>query len=104
MATFKKNIKAILLCVGLAAVICIAAVLVRPSYAQMGSTGLWLSQYQGEVIRVTFVSAPMDLDKISALRLVKAEQSGIVVTFGNKRTVFYPYSHIISIEPPLLIN
>ena len=59
----------------------------------------WLSQYEGTLVRTTFVTAPQDLDQIFTTRLVKAEQNGIVLTFGNRRTVFFPYSNIISVEP-----
>ncbi len=69
-----------------------------------GSTGItpqtyWLSPYEGGAVRVTFVIVPPDLEKIFTFRLVKAEQTGLVLRFGNKRTLFFPYSNIISVEP-----
>jgi hypothetical protein len=60
---------------------------------------LWLSRYEGQLVRTTFLETPPDLDKIFTTRLVRAEPTGIVLTFGNRRTVFFPYSNIISIEP-----
>jgi hypothetical protein len=59
----------------------------------------WLSKYEGQLVRTTFATTPPDLDKIFTTRLVKAEQTGIVLIFGNRRTVFFPYSNIISVEP-----
>jgi hypothetical protein len=63
------------------------------------SMTLWLSRYEGQLVRTTFATTPPDLDKIFTTRLVKAEQTGIVLIFGNRRTVFFPYSNIISVEP-----
>lgn len=109
MSAFRKNRKMILLCAGLAAVICLAVVLARPTYARMSVapikawSGPWLSQYEGQTVKITFVSTPShletDLGKISYLQLVEAGPAGIVVKFRPKRTVFFPYSQIVSVEP-----
>jgi hypothetical protein len=63
------------------------------------SVTTWLNQYDCGMVRITFVTAPADLQTISTLRLVKAGNSGIVLTYGNNRMVFFPYNNIISIEP-----
>jgi hypothetical protein len=109
MKTITKNIKAILLFIGIAAVIFFAGILTRPGYTAMNNNssrpriGQWLSQYEGQTVKITFISAPIhiaaDLEKISSLTLLEAGQNGIVVTFRPQRTVFFPYSQIISIEP-----
>ncbi len=104
MEILRKNVKAALLCVCIAVVILFSIAAVRPGYAGgINSTRSWLSQYEGENMRITFVSAPSfletDLQKTSALTLVNAGDAGIVVTFGPKRTVFFPYSQIAGIEP-----
>ena len=108
MAALRKNKKMILLCAVVAAVICLTVILVRPSSAglvkpMMPFSGHWLSQYEGQNVRITFVSAPLhlasDFNRITYLRLIEADETGIVVGFRPQRTVFFPYSQIVSIEP-----
>lgn len=109
MRVVKKNMKAVLLLATIAAVVCIGVVLVRPSYAGMNAntvipiSSVWLSQYVGHTVRVTFVSAPSylgtDLQKTSSLSLIEVGQAGIVVSFRPSRTVFFSYSQIAAIEP-----
>ena len=109
MRIFGRNIKMVLLLTGIAAVICLAAISVRPSYAVAGNnstkllSGTWLSQYEGHNMRVTFVDVPTylgaGLSKTSSLKLLEAGSAGIVVTFRPTRTVFFPYSEIAAIEP-----
>lgn len=109
MTAYSKNIRAVLLFAGIAGIICLAAVLAKPSYAQLNNQpvrsvrDLWLSQYEGQNMRVTFVTVPTylgtDLQKTSALKIVEASDAGIVVNFRPSRTVFFPYSQIASIEP-----
>ena len=60
---------------------------------------LWLSKFEGKLVRVTFVQAPPDLEKTFTCPLIKAEQSGIVLRFGNQRQLFYPYNNIICVDP-----
>jgi hypothetical protein len=105
MGTVRKNFKVVLLCVGIAAVICVATVIARGQ--DMGlirpHTSMWLSQYEGQNMRVTFITVPTflgtDLGKTAALNLVEAGPTGIVVRFRPSRTVFFPYSEIAAIEP-----
>jgi hypothetical protein len=109
MRIFKKDIKNVLLCMFIAAVIIFMVVLVKPGYARMNTgsvrtwSGSWLSQFEGQNVRVTFVSVPSylgtNLGQISALQLIEAGQAGVVVGFRPSRTVFIPYSQITSIEP-----
>lgn len=109
METIRKNFKIILLCAGFMVVICLVLVLARPTYANLGYemaktwTGPWLTQYEGQKVKITFVEAPIhvakDLKKISDLELVEAGPTGIVVGFRPQRTVFFPYYQIMSIEP-----
>jgi hypothetical protein len=108
MGFFRKNVKVVLLCVGIASVIYMAIVATRPSYAVSDQAirplrGPWLSQYEGQNVRVTFVSVPTflgtDLQKTSALTLIEAGNAGIVVSFRPSRTVFFPYCQIAAIEP-----
>ena len=109
MEKIQKNFKVILLCAGFIVVICLALVLARPSYAGteagLGKTwkGQWLSQYEGEKVKITFVEAPTyvanDLNKVSYLELIEAGPAGIVVGFRPQRTIFFPYHRILSIEP-----
>jgi hypothetical protein len=71
-----------------------------PLQGSVGSVGShWLSQFENKMVRVTFVQTPPDLDRTVTFYLVKADQSGIVLTFGNKRQVFYPYSNIVCVDP-----
>ncbi len=129
MRTIQKNFKAVVLCTGLIAVICLAFVLTRPGYAganlpnvpnvptyagtnlpnmpmnDLGSIGKsqWLAQYEGKRVRVTFVQAPThianDLNKTTYLDLIEAGPTGIVIGIRPQRTVFFPYEQIVSIEP-----
>jgi hypothetical protein len=109
MAIIRKNIKTILLLAFIVPLIGFVALSVWPSHAG-ANTGLvnppyapWLLQYVGQNVRVTFVTVPTELgtnlEKTSALKLLEAGQAGIVVTFRPNRTVFFPYSEILSIEP-----
>ena len=110
MKVLKKNFKIILLCMVISAGIFLALALTRPGYAGMMNDGsfrtwggTWLSQYEGHVVKVTFVNVPTylgtDLGKTSALQILEVGQAGIVVTFRPSRTVFLPYSQIAAIEP-----
>ena len=109
MRTVQKKFKVILLCTGFTAVVCLALVLARPTYANTGYemvkpwSGPWLTQYEGRNVKITFVEAPTyvasDLKKVSTLNLVEAGPAGIVVSFRPERTVFFPYYQILSIEP-----
>ena len=109
MEAFRRNRKLILVCAGFTVVICLAVMLVRPSYAGMNVVPVkpwmdhWLSQYKGQTVKITFVSAPShlatDLSRISYFRLIEACDAGVVIGFRPNRTVFFPYSQIVSIEP-----
>ncbi len=109
MRIVTKETKTILLCIIIAAVIFFTVVLTRSGYARMNAgslktwSGPWLSQLEGQNVRVTFVTTPTylgtDLGKIAALQLLEAGQAGIVVAFRPNRTVFFPYSQIAAIEP-----
>jgi hypothetical protein len=63
------------------------------------SSTLWLSKFENRMVRVTFVETPPDLEKQFTCPLVKAEQTGIVLRFGNQRQLFFPYSNIICVDP-----
>ncbi len=109
MATIRKNIKAILFLGFIVPLIGFVVISAWPSYAGTNTgfvnapTGPWLPQYVGQNVRVTFVTVPVQLgtnfEKTSALKLIEAGDTGIVVTFRPNRTVFFPYSQIMSIEP-----
>ncbi len=60
---------------------------------------LWLSKFEGKLVRVTFAETPPDLDKQFTCPLIKVEQTGIVLRFGNQRQLFFPYSNIICVDP-----
>ncbi len=109
MAIIRKNVKAIVLLTFIVPLISFAVLSAWPGYAG-ANTGLvnppngpWLLQYVGQNVRVTFVTVPThlgtNLEKTSALMLLEAGNAGIVVTFRPNRTVFFPYSEILSIEP-----
>jgi hypothetical protein len=72
----------------------------------MPLSGHWLSQYEGQTVKITFVSIPSHLgtniSRTSYLRLIEAGESGVVVGFRPNRTVFFPYFQIVSIEPNYL--
>jgi hypothetical protein len=109
MKTIQKNFKAVVLCTGFVVVICLAFVLAKPGYA--GATNdlgriwksQWLSQYEGQRVRVTFVQAPThianDLSKTTYLDLIEAGPTGIVIGIKPQRTIFFPYEQIVTIEP-----
>jgi hypothetical protein len=109
MITIRKNFKAISLCAGFMVVICFLIVLTRPGYAGMNNgfvktwNGQWLSQYEGQRVKITFVEAPKhvanDLKKTMYLDLIEAGPTGVVIGLRPKRTIFFPYYQIMSIEP-----
>ena len=70
-----------------------------PSSTVSAPAPLWLSKFEGKLVRVTFDQTPPDLEKIFTCPLVKAEQTGIVLRFGNQRQLFFPYSNIICVDP-----
>ncbi len=105
MGTVGKYFKVVLLCAGIMVIISVAAVLARGQNFGSFRTGtsIWLSQYEGQNMRVTFVTVPTflgtDLGKTAALNLLEAGPAGIVVRFRPSRTVFFPYTEIAAIEP-----
>ena len=123
MKTIQKNFKAVVLCTGFVAVICLAFVLTRPGYARANFQNVpaytgtnvpvndfanigksqWLSRYEGQRVRVTFVQAPThianDINKTTYLDLIEAGPTGIVIGIKPQRTIFFPYEQIVSIEP-----
>ncbi|MBN2591576.1 MAG: hypothetical protein JXA96_17045 [Sedimentisphaerales bacterium] len=115
MRTIQKNFKAVVLCTGFVVVICLAFVLAKPGYAGVNNGNAanidlgrilqaqWLSQYEGKRIRVTFAEAPThianDLKKTTYIDLINAGPTGIVVGIKPQRTIFFPYTQIMSIEP-----
>ena len=115
MRTIQKNFNAIVLCTGFVVVICLAFINSRPGYAVENGTNnnninfakalntQWLSQYEGKRVRVTFTEAPThianDLKKTTYIDLIDAGPTGIVVGLRPQRTIFFPYSQIVTIEP-----
>ena len=112
MATIQKNFNAIVLCTGFIIVICLAFIASKPGYAganfannDMGKIwkAQWLSQYEGQRVRITFVQAPThianDLNKTQYLDLVDVGPTGIVIGIRPERTIFFPYTQIVTIEP-----
>jgi hypothetical protein len=109
MRMIQKNYKAISLCAGFIVVICLVIALTRPGYAGINNNfgkslnGQWLSQYEGQRVKITFVEAPKhvanDLKKTMYLDLIEAGPTGVVIGLRPQRTVFFPYYQIMSIEP-----
>ena len=121
MRTIKKNFNAIILCTGFVVVICLAFIISKPGYAVAVANGTntntstfvrpmnantnaqWLSQFEGKRVRITFVEAPThiatDLRKTTYIDLINVGPTGIVVGVRPQRTIFFPYTQIVTIEP-----
>jgi len=109
MKTIQRNFSAIVLCTGFIIVICLAFIVSKPSYGVANNDlgriwkTQWLSQYEGKRVRITFTEAPKhianDLNKTQYLDLVDVGPTGIVVALRPQRTIFFPYSQIVTIEP-----
>ena len=85
--------------VALAAVISAVGAFAVPGYGDESSRSLWLSQFEGGPVTVTFISAPPEKSRIMQAKLISAEISGLVLRFPKERDKFFSYACIISVDP-----
>ncbi len=69
-----------------------------PCYTRKDSGDTWLSHFLGNEVVVTFVVAPLEMERSVIARLMGAETAGIVLVFGTSE-IFFSYGNIISVEP-----
>ena len=88
---------------GIAIAICILAAvsslnLIAADSTEESQDSTWLSSYRGGPVNVLFEARTRAPQPVKA-RLIRAEAAGVVLRLPKENDTFFPYSHILSIQP-----
>lgn len=98
MAMKRKYTKPMIAAIGLIAIVVTLIFLSGTSSGRQPSNALWLSNFVGDEVVVTFINAPPGIEQETKGTLMDAELPGIVLKLGKDET-FFSYSNIICVEP-----
>lgn len=89
----------LIVAVMLAAILSAVQALAAARSGSESSRSLWLSQFEGGPVVVTFVKAAPGKNQVAEGQLISAEVSGLVLRFPKETDKFFCYANIISVDP-----
>jgi hypothetical protein len=95
-----KTIRNVFLFAGILFSLALVSVLFPTSiYGYQGPERPWLKQFENGPVKIVFIKAPPEMERIANARLISVETSGLVLRFSKSRNKFFPYANIISVDP-----
>jgi len=99
MKNSKTTVRILLFAGLLVALVLFAGMFDSSIYGNQVSRTFWLGQYENGPVKVVFIKAPPESERIVNARLILVETSGLVLRLPKESNKFFPYANIISVDP-----